>query len=1565
MGGLLRQCVLAVFFFCSAIVRAEPSARLYSATPPLLSKASDPLVMLVMSVDHELFKKAYSDYSDLDGDGILDSTYNDTFDYLGYFDNRWCYRYDTTTHRYRPEVLATGVNTHFCTTSAAPWSGNFLNWATMARIDVLRKVMSGGKRVTDTADTTVLERAYLPRDIHSFVKVYRGTPELPSSYLTPFTQNEISLCNLATTENGAPMLRVANQAWPRWASTEVRQCQWENLNSPSLSYKLAEHQVHVEVCVEGKDAEKSERCKAYNGGKYKPVGLLQRYGEGGNIRFGLLSGSYDKNTSGGVLRRNITRLAGNTNPSENELDVTTGVFNSAVKGIIFHLNQFRIANYSYAQNKYTDCYPYGITRFSNASSKRCSNWGNPLAELYLEALRYFSAQEQPSSEYDTGNDHLFVPGLTKESWQNPQDSSNACAQCAIVLLTTGLNSFDTDQYGSAGGVTGILGTADVDKLTDKVGDMEAEVNPDVTFPGLYLADKSGGDKLCEETEISRLSDIRGICPEQPQLEGGYQLSGLAWHGWSTDLREDLSGKQSVKTYAVQLADNVPSFALNVGGKQVTFQPVCLAHSNRSECSLVDVTVAYEAADRKSGKLLFTWEDSLWGNDYDYDASSSISYCIASACSPAIGEFQVKLTVRQEAKNAGAETWYSYTVTGTDQDGLALPLAVDAGNAGSQGSAAPVSKLFAAVGDTATQLPKPLWFAAKYGGFIDLDGDGSPGHDANGDGVPDTKDTREWDNKHNITGSLGGDGLPDNYFFARNPSQLELHLGQVFKDISAKTASATNVALVANESKGKGAIYQALFQPKMEWNKKTVTWGGMLHALFVDDNGWLREDSNQDDQLGDYNTDAVVDLIYDPNAGQTFLQRYKVVDQKKEVFGPLLPAHKLQTLWDAREMLSKVSDTVNQRTYTASAMGGRHILTWLDSDNDQQVDMGEARPFDAVNFIGKAGYLGVAAGDVANVVNYIRGEEINGFRSRLIDYDQNGSEDVWRLGDIVHSTPAVATVPEAGYDERFEDASYGAFKAAYQHRRHVVYVGANDGLIHAFNGGFYDAKNHRYATTGNQGQTAHALGAELWAYAPMNLLPHLRWLTEPDYPHVYYMDGEPQLFDVNIFAADADHPGGWGTILVTGMRLGGGPITVTAEDHTRTMRSGYVVLDVTNPEKPPKILAEITDPALGFTVSRPVLVKQRQADVSGSWSNPLKNNWYLVFASGPTGAGETGIRNALEKGSSDQKLHIFAYDLVNQTLVNGFDPFVTAMNDSYGGDMAVADWDQDYQDDAVYFGAIDTGGDVPGGGLWRIHLDSTLGNSDVSELLNTSQPFTSAPLTIKDGNDFWVYGGTGRQLVAEDNTHLAQQTFYGVKEPANDSGVHTFGQVSKASLVDMTQVVVKNTGDVRVKTNSGYQDFMINGETITRFKGLKAAMADQPGWKVDLVADNVVPAEKNVTRAKALFSMILFTGYQPSENSCQMDGRSHLYGMHYITGTATPSVLLDDRVIDPGKPDEKWSLNNVSLGGGYASSPAIYFNQSGAIEAITQGGGGSLHKTVLNDIFSPSGRLSWQELFDFQ
>jgi len=89
-----------------------------------------PVAMIVESTDEQLFYKAYTDYTDMTNKGSPDITYNNTFQYQGYFNSSVCYSYVGGT--FVPAAVATNY------TCSGKYSGNFMNWVTMSRLDMLR-----------------------------------------------------------------------------------------------------------------------------------------------------------------------------------------------------------------------------------------------------------------------------------------------------------------------------------------------------------------------------------------------------------------------------------------------------------------------------------------------------------------------------------------------------------------------------------------------------------------------------------------------------------------------------------------------------------------------------------------------------------------------------------------------------------------------------------------------------------------------------------------------------------------------------------------------------------------------------------------------------------------------------------------------------------------------------------------------------------------------------------------------------------------------------------------------------------------------------------------------------------------------------------------------------------------------------------------------------------------------------------------------------------------------------------------------------------------------------------
>ena len=171
--------------FCIALVWAmmplpqafaASTATVYTPITPNPANAvttpAKPAIMLNMSKDHQLFYRAYNEFTDYDNDGQPDGGYIHAIRYSGYFDTGKCYAYSGTSGRF---VWTADTTDKYCA-SGTGWSGNFLNWATMTRMDMVRKVLYGGFRSSDTGSLTVLERASLPMDAHSFANNFVSPP---------------------------------------------------------------------------------------------------------------------------------------------------------------------------------------------------------------------------------------------------------------------------------------------------------------------------------------------------------------------------------------------------------------------------------------------------------------------------------------------------------------------------------------------------------------------------------------------------------------------------------------------------------------------------------------------------------------------------------------------------------------------------------------------------------------------------------------------------------------------------------------------------------------------------------------------------------------------------------------------------------------------------------------------------------------------------------------------------------------------------------------------------------------------------------------------------------------------------------------------------------------------------------------------------------------------------------------------------------------------------------------------------------------------------------------------
>jgi len=249
-------------------------------------------------------------------------------------------------------------------------------------------------------------------------------------------------------------------------------------------------------------------------------------------------------------------------------------------------------------------------------------------------------------------------------------------------------------------------------------------------------------------------------------------------------------------------------------------------------------------------------------------------------------------------------------------------------------------------------------------------------------------------------------------------------------------------------------------------------------------------------------------------------------------------------WDAGTLLND-RDPDSRTIYTALRAGGT-VTNVLVRTNFARTNLGN---------VSTAGSLAWCLKDV------------NNDNAGLVDFVR-GANRYWKMGDINHSTPVVIGPPVE--DSAYMGAGYAAFKTAYASRPKVIYVGANDGMLHCFDS---------------------ATGEELWGFIPYNLLPKLRNMYAVDagnntryYAHDVYCDGSPAVADVQI-------GGTWKTVLVTGQGPGSGSSLGGGLNY-------YWALDVTDPANP-QPLWEITHKdgqnrtTMGETWSTPAIGKVNQ------------------------------------------------------------------------------------------------------------------------------------------------------------------------------------------------------------------------------------------------------------------------------------------------------------------------------------------------------------------------------------
>jgi Tfp pilus tip-associated adhesin PilY1 len=540
-------------------------------------------------------------------------------------------------------------------------------------------------------------------------------------------------------------------------------------------------------------------------------------------------------------------------------------------------------------------------------------------------------------------------------------------------------------------------------------------------------------------------------------------------------------------------------------------------------------------------------------------------------------------------------------------------------------------------------------------------------------------------------------------------------------------------------------------------------------------------------------------------------------------------------WQLSERLA-AQDAVSRNIYTINGQTGTALS--FERNNYASLSAIQQADMEALNTV-----EGDQAQQAGDLIDYLRGdmsEDGNRYRDR-----QGGL-----LGDIIHSLPAVVTAPGENPLGRgiAGAAQYPSFAANNASRDAVIYVGANDGMLHAID--------------------QHS-GSELFAFIPHGVFAApgigagLHQLAKHDYVHRRYVDASPMAHEAYV---NLDGSGKrWRTLLAGGLGAGG--------------RSVYL-LDVTDPNSfgtPANVVKwEFTHENLGYTFSDVQITRLGDG------------KWYAIFGNGYNANG------------GDGKAKLFLVNLENSSDYFEIDTGVGHANGSsceeVGSDCnglsspELADLNGDGIVDWVYAGDLH-------GNVWAFDLPDAGGALDISATrlftscavpLESGQSCTvdnRQPITTKvalarnpyftgsvDEPNINVYWGTGQLLAKEDVGDKTLQSFYSVLHTGNESGsaspAYHHDDLFKRSYVARDGAV--GLADAR----------SVKPGAEVNYKGVGGSR--QYGWYIEL-SDS---GERLVNRPVIVGDVVAFNTTVPQAgNPCDMDSSSWINALSLAHGLA--------------------------------------------------------------------------------
>ncbi len=781
---------------------------------------------------------------------------------------------------------------------------------------------------------------------------------------------------------------------------------------------------------------------------------------------------------------------------------------------------------------------------------------------------------------------------------------------------------------------------------------------------------------------------------------------------------------------------------------------------------------------------------------------------------------------------------------------------------------------------------------------------------------------DWD-AQDTNGVPGADNIPDTFIDAQSGQQMRDSLTQALNAILTNAGSGSALSVLADRTTSGLALHQALFFPKKDYSAQySVDWLGTLNSYWFYNSNLgsnIRED-NINPFILDITGDNILDFVIG-TAGDLTINYWSA-----DTDG--LPLTQLGTYADV-DAINKIFDSgakLRDRaasTRTIYGVNESGTMSLFTKANYALFDSNFGQTADFPQCLGTAGLGATDQSMAENLISYIRGaaddfSSASGFACIIRQVrdpvsDTDGAGYRWKLGDIIHSTPALV--------------QYGP---SISPSRSVVYVTSNDGMLHAFETGVMRTDNLTSdqlvrlceentptpCATGN-------IGKELWSFIPQNVQPYLRFITDPTYQHIYTHDLTPYAIN---------H--GSKKIIVGGMRFGGAagcvydsqgrwcgdqdpgdkeqvvaPYGDPATPHSNLGLSSYYALDVTDPDNP-IFLWEFNHPDLGFTYSGPAYIKRG-------------GETYVMFTNGPLNyrgetAGSQGSVDAQAFTAFILKVDPVTFELVdanNDSVIDDNDTFkftsaaktgfvapasLSSYNSSFGGRMFTngVDHNGDGDTDVVFFGINDANGTagqvlalVPYDGL---RSDLVTPNYDPTNKIDVGggaeTPFwefdtvfnsldTAVTSKIVYGECFdnpFIYFGTGRWFYKDDDPGQNSndtETLYGVLVRDCLTDLAAGGNCS-INYSNNSNNICNEVANLDDETTLGWQ---IDGLTPRGNNFLKERTTTDPTFDED--AD-----------------IVFFTTMQPSESVCDFGGRSRMWAINCMSGSdiwsGCPGFLVD-------------------------------------------------------------------------